>query len=559
MSFFSWIPPQRLLEISFSDPRLFADCLPLIVLCCLGASKRWARFTDSPLVFAIVYGSPFFLLTFQDSLGDSTQFLEGIHARYYMSEFASTWTHYWLFRLLHEPFNVGAKFVIAFSSRLAGLVYLWAVAKTSIRLFPNLEPQRRLAYRLMFFTAGVTLMFYGYVENTPLALPAEQVWVLASIGFLLSPSFYTLFKCSLALAFATAFHGRIAFLVPAFILACCIPAGSSSLRFKRVLFGGGVYFAFLAAAVAYIVFIDFRHIAGSLYGNALGGGNGRMFVPGHLIIARAHWQPILEGLFLAGGVLVPCGLVAAGEAVFNREPILLWALGYLCSSAVYVFFWEFDFGPFLDWDLVFSAVGPLLLLAGVRVARSKVPIVLLVPFMTGSAYMTMAFGAILNGGPLTLNVVPRAAAPVAHFACSAHGLKRTYFSDSGLTTPIGIAETDIPDHQYEPTGTESPNSGRPFGAVFEGYLWVPSSGRYRFFIRAQGNFRLRIAHRLLFERWTGFEWRITSERVLSFSKSGWYPIRLEFFSRVEGFWVRLGIESATRTKSPVTMEELCHD
>lgn len=66
--------------------------------------------------------------------------MESIHARYYMSEPATTWVNYWLFRLLHEPFNVGAKFVIGLGSRLAGVAYLWGVARNSQRLFPEHSP-----------------------------------------------------------------------------------------------------------------------------------------------------------------------------------------------------------------------------------------------------------------------------------------------------------------------------------------------------------------------------------------------------------------------------------
>jgi hypothetical protein len=118
----AWIPPQRLLGLTFAGWPFFIACSPSVILCLLSLSERWARFTDSPTTFAIVYGLPFFFLTFQDSLGDSIQMMEIIRSRYYMSEPASTWVHYWLFRLLHDEVNVGAQFVIALSSRLAGLV-----------------------------------------------------------------------------------------------------------------------------------------------------------------------------------------------------------------------------------------------------------------------------------------------------------------------------------------------------------------------------------------------------------------------------------------------------
>jgi hypothetical protein len=555
---FDWIPPQRLLGLSFWSPQLFTACAPLVILCCLSLFKRWARLTDSPIVFALVYAAPFFLLTFQDSLGDSIQMMGGIHKRYYMSEPGTTWVNYWIFRFLHEPFNIGAKSAIALSSRLAGLAYLWLVARNSILLFPDQSASRRLVYRLMFFTAGVTLLFYGYVENTPLAVAGEQLWVLASIVFLQTPSFPHLFECGAALALATAFHGRAAFLAPAFILGCCIPSGSVGTRMKRAAAGGTVYFGLLALMVAYILLFDYQNISDGVFGNALGGGNRRMFVPLRLIFDKSHWLPILAALFIAGGVLSPCGLFAAVRALFKRQPLLLWALAYLLADIVYVLLWEFDFGPFLDWDLVFSAVGPFLLLASIAVTRSRVPVFLLLPFLLASAILSMAFATILNGGPLALTVIPRAASPVAASVCAHPGLRRTYFSDSQLRMPLGPSEPDLPNHAYGPDTMPFPTHGKPLGGVFEGYIKIPSPGRYRFFILAQGNLRFMIANHTLFERWTGFEWRITSEREMRFSEAGWYPIRLEFFSKVQDFAVKLEVESAGQERRAISMNDLCY-
>lgn len=556
---FNWIPPQRLLGLSFWSSQFFTACAPLLILCCLSLSKRWARLTDPPIVFALVYAVPFFLLTFQDSLGDSVQMMENIHKRYYMSEPGTTWVNYWIFRFLHEPFNIGAKSAIALSSRLAGVAYLWLVARNSIHLFPDLSASRRLVYRLMFFTAGVALLFYGYVENTPLAVAGEQLWVLASLIFLQTPSFFNLFKCGAALALATAFHGRVAFLAPAFVLECCIPSGPVGIRVKRAAVGGLVYFGLLALMVAYILLIDYQNISDGVFGNATGGGNRRMFMPLQQIFATSHWLPLLAALFIAGGLLSPCGLFPAVTALFKRQPLLLWAMAYLLSDIVYTFLWEFDFGPFLDWDLVFSAVGPSLLLASITVTRSRVPIFLVLPFLLGSAILSMAFAAILNGGPLALNVVPRAAAPVPESTCAHSGLRRTYFSDSQLRMPLGPSEPDLPNHIYGPDAMPFPTHGKPLGGVFEGYIQIPSPGRYRFYILAQGNFRFMIANHTVFERWTGFEWRITSDREMRFSKAGWYPIRIEFFSVVQDFAVRLEVESAGHERRAIVIDDLCHE
>jgi len=525
----------------------------LVVLCCLALSKRWARFTDAPSVFALVYGMPFLILTFQDSHGDSIQMMDQIRARYYMSEPASTWVHYWLFYFLHEPFNVGAKFVIGLSSRVAGFVYLWAVASVSHCLFPDLSASRRLVYRLMFFTAGWTLLFYGYVENTPLAVPAEQIWVLACLVFLRTPSYPKLFKCAAALALATAFHGRAAFLAPALILLCLIPSGTLTVRIKRAVFAGVVYAGLLALMVAYIVLIDFRYIVGQVVGNALGGGNGQMLVALDAVLRQEHWQPLVSELFIAGGVLVPCAFLLVPRALFRRVAILLWALGYLVADLAFVFLWEFDYGPFSDWDLIFSGAGPLLLLAGLVVTRSRVPIFLILPFLLASGVLSMAFANILNGGPLTLNLVPHADGPVASSVCNHAGLRRTLFSDEQLTNPIGPSESDLPFHRYMPA------YGERITGVFEGYIKIPAKGRYRFHLIGQGSLRFRVAQQTLYERWTGLEWQVTTEREMRFSEPGWFPIRLDFSSMAPEIGIELRIESAEQPRRPVTLDDLCYE
>lgn len=190
MFLFDWIPQQpaaivaKGLEMASPFASGFAiACLPLFILCLLSLSSSWARFTDKPLVFAITHSIPFFLFTFQDSLGDSGQVISGVRSRYHMSEPLASWAHYWFFSLLHEPFNIGAKDAIALTSRVGGFFYLWFVAKISIQLFPDLSPPRRLVHRLIFTTASVAFLFYGYVENPPWLCLASNYGSLPRLYF----------------------------------------------------------------------------------------------------------------------------------------------------------------------------------------------------------------------------------------------------------------------------------------------------------------------------------------------------------------------------------------
>ena len=565
MYLFDWIPAQNagglsltIQHASLSSPDFVLACAPLAILCLLSLIPRWAKFTDSPLVFALVHSLPFFAFIFRDSLGDAGQVLDGVHARYHMSEPLATWTHYWFFRFLHEPFNFGARSAVALSTQCAGFLYLFFVAKVSNALYPDLTPSRRLIHRLMFLVAGVAFLFYGYIENPPLALPWEQWWVLASIVFLQHPSFRNLFWCSAALALATAFHGRVAFLFPALAFGCLIPSGTVLTRVKRLFGGTVIYFGLLGLLVGYIFLVEPNYISGGPIGNVTGGGNRQMFVPLSEIFSEQHYMPLLRALFVAGGILVPLGLLSLLTIWRRPSAFAIWWLGYLGADLGYVLLWEFDYGPYIDWDLVFSAVCPLLLMAAYVVARSRVPVMVIVPFLLASVYINETWAVLVQGHPLALNVVDNAGLP-STVPCATQGLKRTFYGDDLLATPVGAPQVDIPDREYGSPASPSPSPGRPFGGVLEGYISIPEPGRYRFTIMGQRNLRLYVANKLLYDRWVHHEWRVGGEREMRFSSPGKYPIRIDFYSTNHIFPIVLEIESAQYPKRKVTLGDFCHD
>ena len=565
MFLFDWIPQQpaaivaKGLEMASPFASGFAiACLPLFILCLLSLSSRWVRFTDKPIIFAITHSIPFFLFSFQDSLGDSGQVISGVRSRYHMSEPLASWAHYWFFSLLHEPFNIGAKDAIALTSRVGGFFYLWFVAKISIQLFSDLSPSRRLVHRLIFTTASVAFLFYGYVENPPLALPGEQLWVLTSLVFLQIPSLKNLAMCSAALALATAFHGRVGFLFPALAFGCLIPTGTLFQRLQRLIFGSTVYFGLLSLMVAYIFLLDRSQISGGPYGNVLGGGNRQMFVAIDHIFSREHWEPLFRAMLVAGGAILPFALIRLVTMWYKPSATSIWCFGYLLANIVYLLLWEFDYGPYLDWDLVFSAVCPLLLIASIFVTRSKIPLFCIVPLLLATTYLSHTWVTLVNGGPLVLNLAPRASAPTTSVSCKIHGLKRTYYTEPELSTPVSTPEADIPYHEYGSIGIPFPVPGKPLGAIFEGYISIPKTGRYRFFILGQGNVRLSIAGHRLVNKWIGYEWRVSSEREINFELPGYYPIRIEFFSISSVFPLQLEIESAEYERRKITNDELCY-
>jgi hypothetical protein len=543
---------------TLTSPEFLIACAPLAILCLLSIFPRWARFNDSPWIFAVTHSIAFFLLTFRDSLGDAGQVTDGVGARYHMSEPLATWTHYWFFKFL-SPYNIGAKDAVAWSSRVGGCFYCLFVAMASMRLFPDLSPSRRLLHRLMFVTPSVAFLCYGYIENPPLALPAEQLWIVASVAFLANPSFLNVAGCAAALALATAIHGRVGFLFPALAIGYILPPGPLVKRIARGVVGCAVYFGLLGALVAYIFYIEPQFISGGAHGNVTGGGNRQMFVQLNQIFTYEHLSRYLSPMLIAGGILAPLGLSRLVTMWFRPRLLDLWCLFYLAASIVYVLGWEFDYGPYIDWDLVFSAVTPLILMASLALTPSRIPIFCFVPVLLVTVYLSNTFATMVNGAPLALNTVPIAQPLSTATACATPGLLRTYYEDAALSIPIGLPEADVPHHEYGPSGIPFPAPGKPLGAAFAGYISIPEAGRYRFFLLGQRNVRLRIGQQLLVERWIDHEWRVTAEREIRFPVPGKYPISVEFFSANFGFPLQLEIESARYRRRKVTLEELCHD
>ncbi len=530
-----------------------------MVLCVLSVIPLWARLNDSPWIFAITHSLPFFLLTFQDSLGDAGQVIDGVGARYHMSEPLASLAHYWFFRLLHEPFNIGAKEAIAWSTRAGGVLYVFFIAQVSLRLYPDLSPTRRLLHRLLFLTAGVSLLTYGYVENPPLALLGEQLWICATLVFLNKPSYLNAILTAAALSLATATHGRAGFLFPALALALIIPRGSIVTRALRLITGCSAYFGLLAGLVGYIFYIEPNHISGGHYGNVTGGGNRQMFVALSTIITRDHWEPYIRSLLIAGGILAPVGLVRLITMWRNLSGLDLWCAGYLLADLTFLLLWEFDYGPYLDWDLVFSSVVPLILLASRVLVPSRAPAVLLLPFLLITVYLTNTYAVMANGAPLSPTLVTRSGPPMTTGPCAQEGLLRTYFEDPLLTQPISSPESDVPHHEYGPGGVHIPNPGRPVGATFDGFIKISEAGRYRFFLIGQRNVRMRIGDRTVVDKWIDYEWRVGAEREIRFDTPGNYPIRIEFYTANQGFPLMLEIESARYPRRKITINDVCHD
>jgi hypothetical protein len=235
----------------------------------------------------------------------------------------------------------------------------------------------------------------------------------------------------------------------------------------------------------------------------------------------------------------------------------LWCLGFLMADLVYLLVWEFDYGPYIDWDLVFSGVTPLILLTSLIVVRSRIPVICFIPFLLVSVFISNTYAAMVNGAPLAINAVPTAVPATTTVECATKGLQRTYYVGRELSEAVGSPEIEIPHHEYGPNGVTLPKAHAPVGGKFTGFLVIPEPGRYRFFVIGQRNVRLTISGQTLFQRWINYEWRVSAEREVRFPVAGKYPISLEFYSELHAFPMMLQVESQRYQRRKITFEDLC--
>lgn len=554
----NWIPRERLAPISISSPAFIYTCLPSVLLTLLSMSRSWANLVDRPLTFAIIYAIPFFSIGFGESWGDAVQWSESINARYFMSEPGATWIHHWAYKFLHEYLNMGVQDSIGLTSRVAGFVFLFFAALLSRELLADSTAQRRLVFRCIYFASGIAVLFYGYVENTPLALPAELIWVVSSVLYFKNPSTLRLVSMAGAIAVATLIHGRVSFYAPVFALACVSPSAPLLMRLRRALIGGSLYVSLIAIAVIYIQVYDARYLIGGPWGNITGGGNRQMFTATKDLLSSQHWWSRSMALFVAGGLLSPIGLIGLLARLRRiTDPFSGWLVAYCLTSLMFVFLWEFDYGPAGDWDLVFSAASPFILLTAISISPSQIPVAVTSLICSGTAIISLFFGSIVNGRPFQLTVPPTASLPLPSSVCIRPGLERMYFTDRELSQTLGSAEVDIPHREWANDRTPLPTGGRPFGARYRGYVHIPTAGRYRIPIMAQGNVRLVVGEKVLFERWYDLEVRVTIEREISFPAAGWYPINIEFFTTVQNVPLKVSLESNKTPLHPLSIDEVC--
>ncbi|MBL8092725.1 MAG: hypothetical protein JNL73_01060 [Anaerolineales bacterium] len=232
---------------------------------------------------------------------------------------------------------------------LAGAV--WLIAALSLA---RTAPVASIAV-ITAIVAGGVVVFFGYIETMAWPLALATLYLLAAQRALAGRSPW---PAALCFGLTVAAHGQMLLLGPSLLV----------VAFEVLRRQGGwraAAFAALAAApIALIVgvaLLNQDRIYDTLVGDALGGGDQRMFVPLVSLTTTAERYTLFSGwhlweivnLMLRAGPWLPVTAVGAmigwrGARLDARR--VFWALVF-AGSVAFVALWNADFGMNLDWDL----------------------------------------------------------------------------------------------------------------------------------------------------------------------------------------------------------------
>ncbi len=244
---------------------------------------------------------------------------------------------------------------------LAGAV--WLIAALSLA---RTAPVASIAI-ITAIVAGGVVVFFGYIETMAWPLALATLYLLAAQRVLAGRSPW---PAALCFGLTVAAHGQMLLLGPS-LLVVAFEVLRRQGRWRAAAFA-----ALAAAPIALIVgmaLLNQDRIYDTLVGDALGGGDQRMFVPLIGLTTTAERYTLFSGwhlweivnLMLRAGPWLPVAAVGAviGWRAARREVrSLFWALVF-AGSVAFVALWNSDFGMNLDWDLYVPPVMLALLAA----------------------------------------------------------------------------------------------------------------------------------------------------------------------------------------------------
>lgn len=368
-------------------------------------SRRLAALLRSPVVFALLFSIPFIYIDFTIHRGDSADWVTFIEGRWFTSAPGATLVHHLFFVAGRCLLNKGPEFAIQWSSRASGLISLMAIALISNILFG--DDRQRMLFRLVMYLAGYTLLFCGYMENTPPMIPCELFFVYFTIRYLSTEAPRQLVHASLCLSLASLMHGSACFVFPALLFVIGVRHWGQWRKALTIGFIAlGTYLLPIVHLLMWIFIFDREGIIGDIWGNISHGGKLYLslflFTPyePYTMFSPQHLRDILNIVAMGAGcnaiIALPFLCLVLTHIRRGIHPLLL---GYFAGRAVLLIFFHPNLGAVDDWDLTVPCTIPMVLIsayAATRAADKAGARLAVAPLLLANAVTTGIFFLYLN-------------------------------------------------------------------------------------------------------------------------------------------------------------------
>jgi hypothetical protein len=219
--------------------------------------------------------------------------------------------------------------------------------------------QKGLLLACVLLAGGISL-FFGYMEVTPFPLFMGLLYFYLSIRALRGGS---LFLAAVICGLTVVMHGEMVILLPSLLLLVII-SWRAGQKEKALI-------ALAWAIIPIILTLDFafthpQYIIGSFYGDALGGGDSKMFVnlgsgkneilvPGFIqysLFSASHFLELFNVMWVTSPfsflLIFPAGFFAWRT---RKSPETWFLLAFIVPALLFVVLWNPDLGMLVDWDL----------------------------------------------------------------------------------------------------------------------------------------------------------------------------------------------------------------
>lgn len=348
--------------------------LVLLGLVVYGASRldptlAWARIIR--MCLSLTVGAVTWYLRLDHSWGDRTIFLEMLtHDKFLrMSQPLTTAIYALVYRgvaLWGWPPRNAIALLCSLTAGVSIDVIRWGLARLpDIQAFPT---------SLFLVSCSLTVLFFGYVETTVLAL-TMGLWFLFEAQRYLSDR-RSLWRPALALGLAIACHGLSVYLIPGLGFLAWQDGPNGITMRQRIQRGlgaaGGLVLPTVIIVIVALLFPDL--IRGSLVGDSMGGEDMRPFVPlfaprmeheRYTLFSLAHGLDLLNLAFLTSPLVV--WILVSGLLTHKLVRRTDWGVFLGLSTLAglgFAFLWHPDLGMMRDWDLFAPFLLPTLLMGG---------------------------------------------------------------------------------------------------------------------------------------------------------------------------------------------------